>query len=392
MASIFAIISKAMFEADAPAAAVGELLPLASYASRNKALDPVADRGSLFLVTVRPPDDRLWLVAILERPKLARDRWVAAANKTPITDITRLIGRLVFETGTGIKAKPGALGMALQAPRRLTSEDVALLRGAVLGTAETALSLPRIAAALDDGQTEMAPVAMRAVQRPFAKARRSEPRILPVPSTAPTGPPAMSLGDVVVELEAERVLAALEIALAVWRALSTVEVAELIEHIGAQVDRSMPPLVGEGHDVHGEWLAVASQRRAADVGRLMARLADGTLAMLSKRFQLLASFAPDPRIALAPLELVAGYTSVGAEPAYTAALALAIKMADGRAAPLIGKLVRKAPGFLIAGEAGDLILPITSLIGLMLLWLSALLTLYTGWDYFRAGVRHLIED
>ncbi len=26
------------------------------------------------------------------------------------------------------------------------------------------------------------------------------------------------------------------------------------------------------------------------------------------------------------------------------------------------------------------------------LWLSALLTLYTGWDYFRAGVRHLIED
>ncbi|MEA2872186.1 MAG: hypothetical protein QOH67_2162 [Hyphomicrobiales bacterium] len=51
-----------------------------------------------------------------------------------------------------------------------------------------------------------------------------------------------------------------------------------------------------------------------------------------------------------------------------------------------------AVGFLIAGEAGDLILPITSLIGLMLLWLSAVLTLYTGWDYFRAGVRHLIED
>jgi CDP-diacylglycerol---glycerol-3-phosphate 3-phosphatidyltransferase len=51
-----------------------------------------------------------------------------------------------------------------------------------------------------------------------------------------------------------------------------------------------------------------------------------------------------------------------------------------------------AVGFLIAGEAGDLILPITTLIGLMLLWLSAILTLYTGWDYFRAGVRHLIED
>jgi cardiolipin synthase (CMP-forming) len=51
-----------------------------------------------------------------------------------------------------------------------------------------------------------------------------------------------------------------------------------------------------------------------------------------------------------------------------------------------------AVGFLIAGEAGDQILPITSLIGIGLLWLSALLTLYTGWDYFRAGARHLIED
>ena len=51
-----------------------------------------------------------------------------------------------------------------------------------------------------------------------------------------------------------------------------------------------------------------------------------------------------------------------------------------------------AVGFLIAGEAGDLILPITSLIGIGLLWFSAILTLYTGWDYFRAGVQHLIDD
>lgn len=51
-----------------------------------------------------------------------------------------------------------------------------------------------------------------------------------------------------------------------------------------------------------------------------------------------------------------------------------------------------AVGFLIAGEAGDKILPITTDIGLGLLGLSAILTLYTGWDYFRAGVRHLIDD
>jgi cardiolipin synthase len=51
-----------------------------------------------------------------------------------------------------------------------------------------------------------------------------------------------------------------------------------------------------------------------------------------------------------------------------------------------------AIGFLIAGEAGEMILPGTTLIGIGLLWISAIFTLYTGWDYFRAGIHHLIED
>lgn len=51
-----------------------------------------------------------------------------------------------------------------------------------------------------------------------------------------------------------------------------------------------------------------------------------------------------------------------------------------------------AVGFLLAGPAGDEVLPGTSTIGLGLLWISALLTLYTGYDYFRAGIGHLIEE
>ena len=51
-----------------------------------------------------------------------------------------------------------------------------------------------------------------------------------------------------------------------------------------------------------------------------------------------------------------------------------------------------AVGFLLAGKAGDLVFPYTTLIGLTLLWLSAMVTLYTGWDYFRAGLKYLIED
>jgi cardiolipin synthase len=51
-----------------------------------------------------------------------------------------------------------------------------------------------------------------------------------------------------------------------------------------------------------------------------------------------------------------------------------------------------AVGFLIAGEAGDEILPITTQIGITLLWISAIVTLYTGWDYLRAAGRHLVGD
>jgi cardiolipin synthase len=56
----------------------------------------------------------------------------------------------------------------------------------------------------------------------------------------------------------------------------------------------------------------------------------------------------------------------------------------------VGQMV--AVGFLLAGRAGDQVIPVVTPVGLTLLWLSALLTLYTGWDYFRAGLKHLIEE
>ncbi len=48
-------------------------------------------------------------------------------------------------------------------------------------------------------------------------------------------------------------------------------------------------------------------------------------------------------------------------------------------------------GFLLAGPAGDKVLPHTTEIGLGLLWIAAVITLYTGYDYFRAGLRHVIN-
>lgn len=51
-----------------------------------------------------------------------------------------------------------------------------------------------------------------------------------------------------------------------------------------------------------------------------------------------------------------------------------------------------ALAFLLAGPAGDKVLPYTTEIGIFLLWVAALLTIYTGYDYFRAGLKHVVDD
>ncbi len=56
----------------------------------------------------------------------------------------------------------------------------------------------------------------------------------------------------------------------------------------------------------------------------------------------------------------------------------------------IGQMV--AVGFLIAGPAGDQVIPDVTKVGIVLLWASAILTLYTGWDYMRAGLRYVIDE
>ena len=51
-----------------------------------------------------------------------------------------------------------------------------------------------------------------------------------------------------------------------------------------------------------------------------------------------------------------------------------------------------ALGFLVAGPAGDKVLPHNTQIGIVMLWVAALLTIYTGWDYLNSGIRHLVEE
>ena len=53
-----------------------------------------------------------------------------------------------------------------------------------------------------------------------------------------------------------------------------------------------------------------------------------------------------------------------------------------------------AIAFLLVGPAGDALLPEgrTMVFGTTLLCASAIVTLYTGYDYFRAGLKHVMDD
>jgi cardiolipin synthase (CMP-forming) len=47
---------------------------------------------------------------------------------------------------------------------------------------------------------------------------------------------------------------------------------------------------------------------------------------------------------------------------------------------------------LLAGPALDKIISYATETGIALLWVSAIVTLYTGYDYFRAGLKHIMEE
>jgi hypothetical protein len=133
--SMMAIVSQTQFAKDCRTRkgqppAPGDVVPLSQYVSTNRNLNHLSEGGDLYLVTVRP-GEALWLVAVLRSPQFARDRWRATENTVPVSDIGSIKRKLRFTSGKGVSTKKGALGMSLQTPRTLTSEDVELLEAAV---------------------------------------------------------------------------------------------------------------------------------------------------------------------------------------------------------------------------------------------------------------------
>ena len=142
MPDILAIVSKAVFEKDARIAgkplALGDVWPVDRYNSTNKALARLEDGGRLFLVTVRPGDEALWLVGVVEQPSFDGSSWVGKVNTLPATDISALRKTIRFESGKGISQDKGTLGMSLQTPRALTPDDVTQILAVAGGKAPPA--------------------------------------------------------------------------------------------------------------------------------------------------------------------------------------------------------------------------------------------------------------
>lgn len=171
MPDILAIISKAIFEQQAKKGGKllgpGAVLALDRYTSKNKALAPLGQGGKLVLFTVRPPNERLWLVAILEDLTFDGTEWVARApNTVPITDVSKLRKTIKLATGKGLSQDKGALGMSLQTPRALAPEDTA----ALLAEASGGPAPEDVMALLPDAAT----AALRGLAEALAKAPDDE--------------------------------------------------------------------------------------------------------------------------------------------------------------------------------------------------------------------------
>jgi hypothetical protein len=126
-------------------------------------------------------------------------------------------------------------------------------------------------------------------------------------ATAATGETATDapLAHALDHLRHDRLGAALDRLIAAWQQHPAAAIARLVERLGQHVDRGLPAIEGDGEELQAGWLAIASHRRSSDVGRLLARVGDATLKLMSKRLELLAGFPRDPRIAGPVLELAA---------------------------------------------------------------------------------------
>ena len=138
-----------------------------------------------------------------------------------------------------------------------------------------------------------------------------------------------------------------------------------------------------------DWLDGHVARRWAqqsEIGRFLDPIADkllvaATLFMLVAKHRFASEWTLLPALVILCREiLVSGLRE------YLAGLRVGVPVS--RLAKWKTAIQMTAIGFLIVGSAGPALVPVTE-IGELLLWLAALLTLVTGYDYLRAGLTHM---
>ncbi|MCX5743051.1 MAG: TIGR02996 domain-containing protein [Proteobacteria bacterium] len=93
----------------------------------------------------------------------------------------------------------------------------------------------------------------------------------------------------------QRIEAALDLLLSIWRGTRSDEVADLIERLGRRVARR--PLGGSTlKAMTARWMEIAEARDAHDLPRLVAALANGRAATAATRLAVLLEFPEDPRV------------------------------------------------------------------------------------------------
>ena len=323
MGSAMAIVSKAVFEKLAKAkgrAELGDVLGIDRYASTHATLHTLAEGGSLFLVTVRPPDEALWLVGVLDNPEQRDDGWYAAPSTAPITDVSGAKAKLEFTTGAGITAKPGALGMSLQTPRALTDDDATLLRGG--GKA------PKAAPATSSKTT--------------AKSKSKPTKTKAAKQASKVSSDDNEAGDILEPLRealADRDgAAALAAALAAWRTTRSPALADLIDAISERI--SSPPT-----ETEAAWSKIAAAKDPLDLGALLPGIRSLPASFLRRAGEQLAAFPDDPRIAGSARAwiLEPPTTSSSTYPFWTKLLDAIARSGDTRVIATIKKRLKQAP-------------------------------------------------
>lgn len=139
-----------------------------------------------------------------------------------------------------------------------------------------------------------------------------------------------------------------------------------------------------------DWLDGHMARRWAqqsDFGRFLDPIADKLL-VAATLFMLTATDRLSSGAVLPALVILCREILVSGLREYLAGLSVGLPVS--RLAKWKTAIQMVAIGVLIVGDAGPAFLPVVAL-GEMLLWVAALLTLVTGYDYLRAGLAHMTQ-